>query len=154
MFGRICRGPVPLTTFHQTKAEAVSSLSANLHQRIREFFVQQGAPFEFKMMRPIFQELELLRARQDRLEKYLRPNDNTGRSSSTAGGNPTNTTDRCKRKARPNGVMRVMSTIYELPEEEDVDTETATQQVESNNERNNAGGKSEKGQLLEKRKMT
>ncbi|XP_022107691.1 uncharacterized protein LOC110988476 isoform X2 [Acanthaster planci] len=124
MFSRICRGPVPLTTLHQTKAEAVSSLSTNLYQKIKEFLAQQDAPFEFKMMSPIFQELELLRARQDRLEKYLRPSDGIDGSRSSR-GNPTDTVGRYERKAGSKRLINVMSTIYELPDEEDVVTETA-----------------------------
>ena len=69
-YAHICRGPVPLSTSGQTKAEAVASLSVNLRRQTKRFV--QDPHCSFREFPHVVEELDILRERQDTLEESLR----------------------------------------------------------------------------------
>ncbi|XP_038049702.1 uncharacterized protein LOC119723212 [Patiria miniata] len=68
-FARICRGPVPLSKSGQTKTEAIASLSRLVQQQTR--MISEDVSNIFSESYQIFEELDLLRERQDRVEEFL-----------------------------------------------------------------------------------
>ena len=71
-FARLCRGPVPLTASGQTKAQALDSLSRRLRRETRRTVSAEDIAGAFLGFCGIFQELEVLRDRQDRVEAAMR----------------------------------------------------------------------------------
>ncbi|XP_022079433.1 uncharacterized protein LOC110973159 [Acanthaster planci] len=68
-FARICRGPVPLSKSGQTKAEAIASLSKKAQKQTRR--ISERISDTFMEFYQIFEELDILRERQDRVEESL-----------------------------------------------------------------------------------
>ncbi|XP_038055862.1 uncharacterized protein LOC119727860 [Patiria miniata] len=68
-FARICRGPVPLSKSGQTKAEAIAPLSRMVQKQTRR--ISENISTTFMEFYQIFEELDVLRERQDRVEEFL-----------------------------------------------------------------------------------
>ena len=139
-YAHICRGPVPLSTSGQTKAEAVASLSVNLRRQTKRFV--QDPHCSFREFPRVVEELDILRERQDTLEESLIRDLRKEEERIRMVQNPRRRRRRrkvdlkqpqwkldrrmvsiymCERKVKSKSLIDVMKTILELSEDRPID---------------------------------